>query len=565
MSQALLEQIATMDVELRAEFWSTLSKQEKLVYERLLNDGLGSSYGQWRYNPIGFVNECLGEPTWSKMDAILDSVLRYKVTCVPAGHSVSKSHTAARVVAWWVSVHPPGTALVITTATTFQQVVTILWPHIRRMQARHNLPGRTNRTEWLVPVDGKDELVAYGFASSDNDEAAIQGRHAPHLLIVVDEAGGVSHTMGKALYSLLTGGHTRMLLIGNPSTEEENTWFQKRCESGRKNTNVVPIPVTATPNFTDEPAGFLPCTSCAPGLPEHPIASHLVDKAWVKEVIDEFGAESAYVEARVHARFPTYVIDKVLPLTWLEMALSKNWPDEEFEPARISLGADIASDGGDEFVIAQRVGMRASVVHHSVGAANENAEDVADVIWKFLLDAVALHSEWGIEDTVRVKIDSIGVGWGVVGILEKRVAANGTRAEIVGVNVAETADDPEKFDRVRAELWWNLRKLIQPTRRRVAGASVFADLEAPYEYTGPVRLSIDTRTLAQLTAPMYRPDSSGRVTIEKKKEIKKRTGGRSPDRGEAILLAFYEPKRTFSLPTATAVALPRADRSWRQV
>lgn len=565
MSQAL-ETLAAMDVELRAEFFQTLSGQERRVYEQMLNEAMGSRYGEYRYAPIAFVNECLGESTWSKMEQILDSVLKYKITCVPAAHSVSKSHTAARVVAWWVSVHPPGTALVITTATTFQQVKTILWPHIRKMQKRHDLPGRTNSTEWIVPLeDGSEWLTAYGFSSSDDDEASVQGRHAPHLLIVVDEAGGVSHAMGKALYSLLTGGHTRMLLIGNPSTEEENTWFQKRCESGRSNTNVVPIPVKETPNFTKEPAGFENCTSCPKGTPPHPIASHLVDEAWLHDVIDEFGADSAYVEARVHARFPTNVTDKVLPITWLEMAQAKNFPDEPAPRGRISLGADIAADGGDEFVIARRIGMYGEIIHTAVGAANENAEDVADAIWAKALDADDLHKQWDIQESVRVKVDVIGVGWGVASSLEKKVGLDenrGRNIEIVRVNVSETAQDPEKFDKVRAELWWNLRTLVQPRRREAhLGNEV---IEGEWEYTGPVRLDVDTRTLAQLTAPMYRPDSSGRITIEKKKEIKKRTGGRSPDRGEALLLAFYEKASTVVLPTVPAISMPKASTSWRQ-
>ena len=562
MSGAVLEQLAEMDDGDRERFWATLSNQEKQVFNRLLSDRLGSDYGGWRYNPIGFVNECLGEPTWSKMEQILDSVLRYKITAVPAAHSVSKSHTAARVAAWWVSVHPPGTALVITTATTFQQVKTILWPHIRRMQARHELPGRTNTTEWIVPMlDGSDFLAAYGFSSSDSDESAVQGRHAPHLLIIVDEAGGVSHEMGKALYSLLTGGHTRMLLIGNPSTEEENTWFQKRCESGRKNTNVVTIAVKDTPNFTDEDAGI--CASCPTGVAPHPAASHLVDKGWLSDVLDEFGADSPYVTARVHARFPEYVQDKVLPLSWLEMAQASQFVDEEFKPGRIHLGADIAADGGDEFVIAKRIGMRAEVVYSAAGAANENAVDVADRIMAEIFEAEAQHAQWEINETVRVKIDTIGVGWGVVGILQRYRDEGKFQADIVPVNVSETAGDPEKFDKVRAEMWWNLRKLIQPTRREqplVDGVTVQV-----YEYTGPVRLDIDTRTLAQLTAPMYRPDSSGRVTIEKKKEIKKRTGGRSPDRGEAILLAFYEPPGAAPLGAFTPLTIPRATKSWRQI
>lgn len=564
MSTAI-EQLAELPADERAAFWASLSKAERATWDRALSKAMGSNYSGWRYNPVGFVNECLGEPTWSKMEEILWSVLRYKITCVPAGHSVSKSHTAARVVAWWTSVHPPGTALVITTATTFQQVKTILWPHIRRMQARHGLPGRTNTTEWIVPMpeDASEFLAAYGFSSSDNDESAVQGRHAPHLLIVVDEAGGISHEMGKALYSLLTGGHTRMLLIGNPSTEEENTWFQKRCESGRKNTNVVRIGVKDTPNFSGEEAGFQNCTSCPAGVPPHPIASHLVDQAWYEEVVDEFGIDSAYVEARVHARFPTMVNDKVIPLSWLEMALAKAWPDEEPPRGRIHLGVDVAADGGDEFVIAKRVGWHASVVHAVAGAANENSEDVSNRVFKEILEAEAQHEEWGIQETVRVKIDSIGVGWAVVSNLQKKRDEGKIRADIVGVNVSKNAGDTDKFDKMRAEMWWNLRTLVQPSKlEQPIGAGLN---QKTYEYAGPVRLDIDLRTQAQLSAPMYRPDSSGRVTIEKKKEIKKRTGGRSPDRGEAILLAFYEPPTTeTSLLPVEPVAMGKASTSWRQ-
>lgn len=557
----LLESLTELSPDDLEAFWASLSNQEREIWDGVLNKALGSKFGQWRYEPVLFVNQCLGEPTWSKMRAILESVLHYKITCVPAAHSVSKSHTAARVVAWWISVHPPGTALVITTATTFQQVKTILWPHIRKMQKRHGLPGRTNTTEWIVPMeDGSDWLAGYGFSSSDNDESSVQGRHAPHLLIVVDEAGGVSHEMGKALYSLLTGGHTRMLLIGNPPTDEENSWFQKRCESGRANTNVIPIAVKDTPNFTGEDAGL--CASCPVGVPPHPAASHLVDQGWLTEVLEEFGPDSAYVEARVHARFPTFVQDKVIPLTWLELAQSSQFPDEPAPRGRIHLGVDVAADGGDEFVIAKRVGMHAKIKHHSSGPQNENSAVVADVIVREILEAERQHVEWGVTEPVRVKIDSIGVGWGVVGDLIRRGEKGEHHAQIVPVNVSQSANDPEKFDKIRAELWWNLRVLVKPDQvmTEIGGQLVPGLLN----YSGPIRLDVDTRTLAQLTAPQYRTNSAGQVTIEKKTEIKKRTGGRSPDRAEAILLAFYEPPGAPPLGAFTAINVPKAERSWRQ-
>jgi len=47
-------------------------------------------------------------------------------------------------------------------------------------------------------------------------------------------------------------------------------------------------------------------------------------------------------------------------------------------------------------------------------------------------------------------------------------------------------------------------------------------------------------TVKQLIAPRWRPDSAGRIQVEKKDETKKRLG-RSPDDADALLLAFYKP------------------------
>jgi hypothetical protein len=55
-----------------------------------------------------------------------------------------------------------------------------------------------------------------------------------------------------------------------------------------------------------------------------------------------------------------------------------------------------------------------------------------------------------------------------------------------------------------------------------------------------LRLDVDRRTIAQLSSPLYSGDSAGRIVIESKREIKRRSGV-SPDRAEAILLAIYEP------------------------
>jgi len=81
----------------------------------------------------------------------------------------------------------------------------------------------------------------------------------------------------------------------------------------------------------------------------------------------------------------------------------------------------------------------------------------------------------------------------------------------------------------RAEMWLNGRQLLTP------------------DPSGQValRLDVDHKVAAQLRAPQYGTDASGRQYIEAKKDIITRMGsaqGKSPDRAEALLLAVYEPR-----------------------
>ena len=125
-----------------------------------------------------------------------------------------------------------------------------------------------------------------------------------------------------------------------------------------------------------------------------------------------------------------------------------------------------------------------------------------------------------------MKIDSIGVGWGVASLLETWGNEGRHSSRIVWINVAERAQDGGRYSNKRAEMWWNMRMLVQPS---AAGEQ-------------DIRLDIDRKTMAQLSGPTFTTDSSGRIAIEKKSEMKRR-GVSSPDRAEAVLMAVYEEKR----------------------
>jgi hypothetical protein len=514
MAERLVDLVLNATPEERTKIYLSLNDDEKNALALILDAEISNPWARFENDPVGFIEEGLGETLWSKQREILESIRDNKRTTVPACHAPGKSHLAARAVAWWISVHPPGTAIAITTASTFKQVRNIMWAGIRRVHIANNLPGEILTTEWKL----EDTVVAYGFRPADNNEAAVQGIHAPHLLIVVDEAGGISDKIGSALEALMTGGHTRLLVLGNPPTDQEQTWFERICNSPIYES--IPIGAYDTPNFTGEETGQ--CRSCPPHIDAHKVATHLVDQSWVDDVISEFGEDSAFVEARVNARFPSTGTGKVIPYHWAEASTTN---EDYLESEVIRLGVDIASNGGDEFVIALADGYKVSLVHRSSGKVNANAVDVAGVVMGEIQKAVAVHESRNIREPVRVKIDTIGVGWGVVSILDKWVKERQTKAIIIGVNVAERPKDQGKFKNQRAEMWWNARTLLQPKDEKQ-----------------DIRLDVDRPVLAQLAGPTFKSDSSGRILIESKIDMKKR-GVHSPDRAEAILLALYENKK----------------------
>lgn len=526
MPATQIDRLLKLKPEIRQRVLNRIEPELAPRFYDMTQERKANPWLQYADDPVEFVTKGLGESLWSKQIEILNSLRDNKRTAVPACHGNGKSHLAARAVAWWACSHPVGTARVVTTATNYRQVRGVLWPHIRRVAKRHGLHGEVFTTEWQI----KGELVADGFSAYNHDETAVQGVHAPHLLVVVDEAGGISPVLGRALETLMTGGHTRLLVLGNPPTDNESTWFENICNSDLY--NVIPIPTKVTPNFTGEFVGT--CKACPESSPAHLVNEHLVDEVWQSDVIKEFGEDSPFVEARVHARFPRITANRVVPFDWLERSQEMN----NLPEGNIKLGVDVAADGGDEFAIALQDGMNVSIIHKTSGAANASAVDVAGIVLQHILSAEAKHQERQISEPVRVKVDAIGVGWGVVSILKSWRDEQRHKADVVAVNVAERSRDLERFNNQRAEMWWNMRQLLQ------------VDANNPYPQ---IKVDLDQRTMAQLTSPIYKSDSAGRIQIESKKNMKRR-GLNSPDRAEAILLALYEPKG-FVIPEFKPISL----------
>lgn len=442
-------------------------------------------------NPGGFISEVLNEHLWSRQLQIAEAVRDHRRVAVPSCHDVGKSFIASRIAAWWVASHPPGEAFVVTTAPTAPQVRAILWREINRAHARGRLPGHTNQTEWFL---GK-ELVAFGRKPADMDMTAFQGIHARFVLVIIDEACGVPKLLWDAADTLITNDGSRLMAIGNP--DDPSSHFAEVCKPG-SGFNILPISAFESPNFTDEP------------VPED-LRPLLVGRTWVEEKRKSWGEASPLWIAKVMGQFPEMGDDSLFNMRMLKEASVRELEDG----TRTELGVDVARFGNDETVIYLRRGQ----VYYLHKTLRKN--DLMSVCGAIVLAIKATGAR-------AVKVDDIGLGGGVTDRLkeivrEERAKPHSQRNEalanckIYGVNVGKAASSKksdEKFLNLRAELYWNLRVLVND---------------------GECQFPEDEMTLNQLAATKYEIDSKGRIRIEGKEDMKDR-GLVSPDRADAIML-----------------------------
>lgn len=445
---------------------------------------------RWRRDPVAWATERAKIELWSKQREILMSLVHNSNTAVRSCHSSGKSFTSSLATLWWLDVHPPGQARVITTAPTSTQVDAILWYEINKLHAKLGLRGHCNLRELYY---GK-QLVALGRKPPDHDEAAFQGMHAKYLLVIYDEAYGIPKLIWDEGSSLASNEYARQLAIGNP---DGPGIFEEQCQPN-SGWNVIHISYEHTPAYTGE--------KVSKNLQEN-----LISRRWVEERRAAWGEESALFQSKCEGNFPSSGDPySVVNHGWLMLCRNLEFPEGEPVEAGIDVGA-----GGDRTVIRERRGNRAG--REAMFIDPDPMKTVGRLVEKI--------NEWGIQ---RVKIDITGIGWALGGRLYElssrhNVTSKDTThsAEIVKVNFANkpSPGKEKQFLNKRAEIYWTVGRELSRLQQW--------DLS-----------EVDDDVIHELSASRYEiMDSQGKIKIEPKDNVIKRLKV-SPDRAEALLLAF---------------------------
>lgn len=218
----------------------------------------------------------------------------------------------------------------------------------------------------------------------------------------------------------------------------------------------------------------------------------------------------------------------VIPAKWVEAAI--NFPIQ-VQSDYITAGLDVATEGRDHSVYLELSG----------GCKVTHIES-----WKGQNTTETSHRAINLCHNRRVShlfFDVVGVGAGVAATLS---TTPNLRFRFTGIHGGETPSDyywpaenrssKDKFHNKRAELWWLLRERFFRTWEVKNGI-------AKHDPSTLISIPNDQTLITQLSQPLHKFTSAGKILIESKDDMKKR-GVKSPDRADALVYATATPHLT---------------------
>lgn len=529
---------------------------------------------------------------------ILNSVRDNKETFVHSGHKMGKSLVAALATMWFFLTRSPATVLLISAKE--QQLEQVIWAEILSLlqKSPQRLPVAVNRLR-LRMKNGEDGFVpkheVLGCAA--NEPESLQGHNLPTghdgeptVLVVCEEASAIPD---RFIESLLPQSH-RLLAIGNPLRVEG--WFYEGCKKGdegwpggagdvgcgsaasgerrpttarqrdggkerqseRAESAGLPFSPSLNPSVSPSPL-FRKVRHIHPELSPNLIASRDMDKRGEKgpypikvpglltrQEFDEWNAtwDEPRKRVRLFGELPNEEEQKLFPPSWLDLAQQlggklreqmqrhERWRDDD----PYALGIDVAAGGGDltAWVVLGRWGVR-----HLHAQATPNTADVSgytiDLMRRYRIKAWA------------VAFDAGGGGKQVADML--RAQDDMEFGEIVDIWFGAKALDGKKYNNRRTELYGELRTVLEATDVR-RGLLALPVIDWPVDVKCLALPPDDARLREDLAVLPYAWDTEGLLRLppkdhrwpgssQREKSVRERLKGRSPDRGDALALAWF--------------------------
>jgi hypothetical protein len=472
-----------------------LTNEEKVELDRLLAPMGSDSMAKYRYDPVGFIHDVV---RWGDQagpapyqDEILAAVVKHRRVCVRAPHGVGKTAVAALLLLWFVLTSQGLDWKVATTASVWRQLKQFLWPEIHKWARAINWLKMNRypfRPSFEMQTMGIKLATGEAFAMASDNPAQLEGAHADRLLVIFDESKTIPPATWDAVEGAFSTGDAYWLSISTPGDTVGRFYEIHSKKQG--------LTDWWTRHITVEEA----------------IAAGRISRDWVEARRVQWGENSPVFQNRVLGEFATFSDVGVIPLAWVELANQRwlDWEDSGKPGDFVCIGVDVARYGSDKTVFAPRFGNAIdTLMKYSKMDTMETAGKVVAYI--------RVHGGYA-------NVDVVGVGAGVY----DRVAEQ--KVLVYPFSAADRYEGTDtsgqlEFMNTRSAAWWCMRELLDPS----SGANI--------------ALPLDDALTGDLVSLQWKTTSTGKIAMESKDDLIKRLG-RSPDDGDAVIMAFFKPSQS---------------------
>ncbi len=375
--------------------------------------------------------------------------------------------------------------------------------------------------------DGR--FIEYGGCAHAGDEEAWQGQ--PHDLVGFDEAAQFLESQIRFLMgwcrSTDEGQRCRVIMASNPPTTADGQWMIEMFAPWLDPNHYNPAdPGELRWFLTDENGKDMEVEGPDPVLLDGRmvkplsrtfIPASLQDNPFLKDTGYDAQLDALPEPLRSAVRDGNFIAARqddewqLIPSAWVHAA-QQRWPERPpYDVPMCAMGVDIAQGGLDETVLAIRYDGWFAPLVAVPGKDTPDGPSAAALIVQ--------HRR----DDCDIIID-MGGGYGGSAFdhlkgndIEHLYAYKGAEA-----STRRTADRKLRFVNRRSEAWWRFREALDPSQ----------------PHGSPISLPADSKLVSDLTAPVFEVTNRG-IQVEPKKALVKRLG-RSPDRGDAVVMCWYK-------------------------
>jgi len=518
----------------QAEAWQ---EAQRIIKDKKRADDLAA----YRHDPVGFTQDVLGEFITDDCKEIMYSVRDSPATLAKSANGPGKSWTAARIAIWFYKVWDDA-KVYLTAAPPEENIKKVLWGEIMGVVSRNK---SLFDTDDIFARDIKRHAESFitrvtipQSGSAEQRISKFSGKHAPHLMFVVDEGDGVPDEVYSGIEGCMSGGMARLLVMFNPKMQSGHLYHMEQNGTA----NVITLSAFGHPNV-------ITGRDIIPGAVDRQITVRRINE-WTEPLksdetpdsncfeVPEFliGAKALSTKGTeypplisgwrrittpqfsymVLGQYPSQSEAQLISRDWIYAARTR-WDlyvaqhgERPPEGVRPIMGIDVADMGADYNIVCLRYGGFVPRFEHLWNGLD------TDLTARRALDI------YRATDAYIAMVDATGVGSSVAPFMAREGRGDEDSVRSISVKVANAPSPLIKtnlgeFYQLRDQLYWAMMLWLRDDNTSM--------------------LPPDQYLIDELTALQYEVNNRGKIKIIDKEKLRNILR-RSPDRADALALTF---------------------------